>query len=74
MFMRAFALTSAGLVTPTLITEGLLFAPLVFGATWLGAHAFRISSNQRFYLALQILLLAGAAALVFKGARQIYGS
>jgi len=74
MFMRAFALTSAGLVTPTLITEGLLFAPLVFGATWLGAHAFRISSNQRFYLALQILLLAGAAALVFKGARQIFGS
>jgi uncharacterized membrane protein YfcA len=74
MFMRAFALTTAGLITPTLITEGLLLAPLVFIATWLGAHAFRVSSDQRFYFALQILLLAGAAALVFKGARQMFGS
>ncbi len=74
MFMRAFALTTAGLITPTLITEGLILAPLVFLATWLGAHTFKVSSSQRFYFALQILLLAGAAILIFKGVQQIFGS
>ncbi|MBK19288.1 MAG: hypothetical protein CMM52_10695 [Rhodospirillaceae bacterium] len=71
MFMRAFALATAGLITPMLMLEGLVLAPIVYLATWLGAHAFKVTSDRRFYVALQILLLAGAAVLVFKGARQL---
>jgi len=74
MFMRASALTTAGLITPTLITEGLFLGLPVLLSTWLGAHAFKISSDQRFFLALQILLLAGATTLVFKAASQVFGS
>ena len=74
MFMRASALATAGLITPTLITEGLFLGLPILLSTWLGAHAFKLTSNQRFFFFLQLLLLAGAAALVLKGASQILGS
>lgn len=72
MFMRASALTTAGLITPTLITEGLFLGLPVLFSTWLGAHAFKITSDQRFFFALQILLLAGAATLALKAGSQIF--
>ena len=74
MFMRASALATAGLITPTLITEGLFLGLPILLSTWLGAHAFKLTSNQRFFFFLQLLLLAGAAALVLKGVSQIFGS
>ncbi len=74
MFMRVLALTTAGLITPKLICEGLLLSPVVLLATWLGAHAFKVSSPQRFYFTLQVLLLGGAAVLVVKGIRQVIGT
>ena len=74
MFMRATALTMAGLITPTLITEGLFLGLPILFSTWLGAHAFKLATNRRFFFFLQVLLLAGAAALVLKGVSQILTS
>jgi uncharacterized membrane protein YfcA len=71
MVIRFMALSYVGLVTPTIITEGLLLGPVVFLGTWLGTHAFGRSTPARFYLGLQILLLAGATGLIVKGIGQL---
>ncbi len=71
MIMRLIALLIAGRITTTLVTEGLLLAPVVFAATWLGTHFFRTSSPERFFKWLQVLLFAGAGALVVKGIGQL---
>ncbi len=71
MVLRLGALILAARVTPTIVTEGLMLAPIAFAATWFGSHVFRVSSAGRFYGALQTLLLAGAAALLVKGVMQM---
>ncbi|MBI78771.1 MAG: hypothetical protein CMM53_13530 [Rhodospirillaceae bacterium] len=71
MTIRVTALASAGMITPALIAEGLLLSPIVCLATWLGAHAFKVSSSNLFYSTLQLLLITGAIVLVFKGVREI---
>ena len=71
MIMRLIALLIAGRITTTLVTEGLLLAPVVFAATWLGTHFFRTSSPEQFFKWLQVLLFAGAGALVVKGIEQL---
>ncbi|MBD21394.1 MAG: hypothetical protein CMM37_10175 [Rhodospirillaceae bacterium] len=71
MSIRVTALAFAGMITPTLITEGLLLSPIVCLATWLGAHAFKVSSSGRFYFTLQVLLILGAVVLIFKGVKEV---
>jgi len=71
MAVRLVTLVAAARITPTIVTEGLMLAPVVYAATWFGGHMFRISSAERFYAALQVLLLAGAAGLLVKGVAQI---
>lgn len=72
MMTRLIALIAAGMITPTLVTEGLLLSPIVFAATWFGAHIFKISTPQRFFVALQVLLLAGAVSLTVKGLIRLF--
>jgi uncharacterized membrane protein YfcA len=67
MCMRMAVVLLAGRMTLTLLAEGLLLTPLALAATWYGARVFRASAPARFFAALQILLLAGAAALILKG-------
>jgi len=71
MGVRLIALATLGFITPTLIVEGLILWPVAIAATWLGAHAFKRSSPGGFYIALQILLLCGAASLIYKGFQQL---
>jgi len=71
MAVRLATLIAAARITPTIVVEGLILAPIVYGATWFGSHVFRVSSAERFYRALQILLLAGAIGLVVKGIVQV---
>lgn len=67
MCMRMIVVLLAGRITLTLLGEGLLLTPIVIAATWYGTRIFRASPPARFFAALQILLLAGAAALILKG-------
>ena len=71
MALRVAVLVAAARITPTIVAEGLMLAPIAFAATWFGSHVFRVSSAQRFYAALQFILLAGAAALLVKGILQV---
>jgi uncharacterized membrane protein YfcA len=71
MCMRMTVVVAAGLITPSLLAEGLLLAPVVFAAAWYGAHVFHTSSPDRFYAALQLLLFVGAAALIVRGIGRI---
>lgn len=64
---RLTSLLVAGLITPTLVAEGLILAPVALLSTWAGARLFHRTSANGFYLAIQALLLAGAAALVVRG-------
>ena len=68
---RVGSLIVAGMITPTLVVEGVLIAPVVLAATWIGARAFRRTSVPVFYAALQALLLLAAGALVVRGLLRI---
>ena len=67
MIMRIVSLSGLGFITPKLLIEGLLLWPVALTATWLGASTFKRSTPKVFYIALQVILLAGAAALIYKG-------
>ncbi|MEE2954625.1 MAG: TSUP family transporter [Pseudomonadota bacterium] len=67
MIMRFAILSISGFISLTVILEGLLLAPMVLLATWLGSQTFRNSSAEKFYQGLQVLLLSGGAALIYKG-------
>jgi uncharacterized membrane protein YfcA len=71
MVTRMTVVILAGRMTLSLLVEGLLLTPFVIAATWYGAHVFRTSTSARFFAALQILLLAGAIALIVKGFAQL---
>lgn len=71
MSVRLISLGMLGFITPTLIVEGLILVPVAFAATLFGARTFRRSTPGTFYIALQILLLAGAASLIYKGFQQL---
>ena len=71
MCMRMTVVVAAGLITPSLLAEALLLTPVVFAAAWYGAHVFHTSTPERFFAALQVLLFAGALALVLRGIARI---
>ena len=60
-----------GLITPQLVVESLLLVPAVFLGTWAGTRFFHAASPERFYVALQILLIAAALALIGKGVLRV---
>ena len=51
--------------------EAALLAPVVFLGTWSGTHYFHAASAERFFAALQALLLFAALTLVIKGIMRI---
>lgn len=57
----------AGLVTFKIIVEALVLIPAIFLGTWMGTRFFRTASPERFWAALQGLLVCGALVLVGKG-------
>ena len=71
MFARLGMLIIAGMISLSLLAETVLLVPVVFAATWTGTRFFRSSSPERFYAALQFMLLAMAAALVVRGILKI---
>jgi uncharacterized membrane protein YfcA len=57
----------AGLVTLNIIVEALVLVPAIFLGTWVGTRFFHAASPERFWTALQGLLVCGALVLVGKG-------
>lgn len=64
---RALFLVMVGLVTLAIVAEALLLMPVIFLGTWVGTRFFRTVSPQRFWGALQALLICGALVLIGKG-------
>lgn len=67
MVARLTLLALAGLFTPEVLLEALLLSPAVLLGSWAGTRAFRRASPERFYQALQFVLLSAAVALFVKG-------
>lgn len=68
---RTLLVAYYGLITPQLVVESLLLVPVVFLGTWTGTRFFHASTPERFYVALQILLVVAALALIGKGIARI---
>lgn len=64
---RVLFFVIVGLVTLTIVAEALVLMPAIFLGTWIGTRFFRTASPQRFWGALQALLICGALVLVGKG-------
>jgi len=64
---RALFFVIAGLVTLNIAVEALLLIPPIFLGTFVGTRFFRTASPERFWAALQGLLMCGALVLVGKG-------
>jgi len=64
---RALFFVIAGLVTLKIVVEVLLLIPMIFLGTLVGTRFFRTASPERFWAALQGLLVCGALILVGKG-------
>lgn len=69
---RALFLVMVGLVTLAIVAETLLLMPAIFLGTWVGTRFFRTVSAQRFWGALQALLICGALVLIGKGFARLH--
>ena len=67
ILLRLGLLILAGFVSWNVAAEAALLMPAVLLGTWAGTKSFHAIDAQRFYNALQILLLAAAFALLVKG-------
>ena len=67
MIGRVLSLAIAGLFAWPMLVEVAVLLPAVFLGTWAGTRYFRAASPERFYRALQSLLVFAALALVGKG-------
>ncbi len=67
LFARFTFIAIAGLLSWNLFVEAALLAPVVFLGTWSGTRYFHAASAERFFAALQALLLFAALSLVGKG-------
>ncbi len=67
MFTRIALLGAVGAFSLSMVFETLVLVPMVFLGTWTGTRFFRTSSPERFYTALQALLLCAALAITAKG-------
>lgn len=66
MIIRALSLAIAGLFAWPMLVEVAVLLPAVFLGTWTGTRFFRAVSADRFYRALQLLLVCAALALIGK--------
>ena len=71
--IRIIMLSVAGLVTLELLVDALVLFPVAFLGAYAGSHFFRTSSPERFFLALQRMMIVAAALLVVKGLSVLFG-
>ena len=71
ILVRVVLLIWAGFISWTVALEALFLMPAVLLGTWSGTRCFHAIDSQRFYNALQIVLLAMAVALAVKGAFKV---
>jgi uncharacterized membrane protein YfcA len=57
----------AGFVSWSVLMEGLALTPVVLFGTWLGTRLFHATSPDRFYAALQLLLIIASLLLMTRG-------
>lgn len=67
ILLRLGLLVVTGFVNWNILAEAALLLPAVLLGTWAGTKTFHAIDQQRFYAALQFVLLAAAIALVVKG-------
>ncbi len=67
MFVRIGLLSAAGAFSLAMVMETAILAPAILLGTWTGTRFFRAASPERFYAALQALLLLAALAITIKG-------
>jgi uncharacterized protein len=71
IMVRLGLLAVAGFVSWSLLVEGLILMPAVLLGSWLGTRLFHASSPERFYAALQVLLLVASLSLMARGVVEI---
>ncbi|MBT6277980.1 MAG: TSUP family transporter [Chromatiales bacterium] len=67
MMTRILMLSYAGLITMELIVESIALVPVAVGAALGGTRFFKSASPERFFMALQVMLLGAAILLFAKG-------
>jgi uncharacterized protein len=68
ILVRVILLIGAGFVSWSVAVEALLLLPAVLLGTWSGTRGFHAIDSEKFFSALQIVLLTMAVALAVKGA------
>lgn len=64
---RLVATLVAGLITPSLVIEGLLLTPATILAGWAGRRIAGRIPAERYFRAFQVLLVGAAASVIWKG-------
>lgn len=72
ILVRLVLLIWAGFVSWSVAVEAALLMPAVLLGTWAGTRCFHAIDSQRFFSALQFVLLAMAVALAVKGAFKLF--
>ena len=67
MLFRLVLLAMTSLLTREILLEALVLTPAVLAGSWVGTRLFSVSSPERFYLVLRMVLLFVAGALLVKG-------
>jgi uncharacterized protein len=67
VLLRVAGIAATGFVEWRYLVEALLLLPAVFLGTWAGTRIFHATPPERFYAALQVLLLLAALSLAGKG-------
>jgi uncharacterized membrane protein YfcA len=67
IMFRLGLLGVAGFVSWSVLMEGLALTPVVLFGTWLGTRLFHATSPDRFYAALQLLLIIASLLLMTRG-------
>ena len=70
---RILVLAAAGFITPSLLMEGAMLLPLAFSGVWLGSRLFPSLDEARFARFFTVILMVGAAALVWRGVAGMAG-
>ncbi len=68
---RVAVLAMSGFVTPTLLLECAVLLPITLLGGWVGIRLFRWLPREYFYTGLQLVLIAAAVNLVWKGLRDV---
>ena len=68
---RIVVTSIAGLISPQIIAETILLAPVVISGGWLGARFFRTLPDHRFDKVFRVFLLLIAISVIVKGIIQV---